>query len=60
MLDWLYQWFVSIVSWILSWVGISLQNRTVGGEVKEAHNVEVEVPSVYSMAATAEPQPMEA
>lgn len=59
MLDKLYQWFVSIVSWLLSWLGISLENRTIVGEVKETHDVEVEVPSMYSMAAT-EPQPMEA
>lgn len=63
MLDALYQWFVSIVSWILSWFGVSLGQRSVGGAVEEGldaqQEVAVEPPSMFSIP-TSEPQPMEA
>jgi hypothetical protein len=59
MFDTLYQWILSAVAWILSWFGISMENRSVGEKMSEQDSPAVEVPSVYSMS-TMEPQPMEA
>lgn len=59
MFEGVYQWILSIVAWILSWFGISMENRTVGGaNATEESETVVETPSIYSMN-TMEPQPME-
>lgn len=61
MFDVVYQWFFSIVSWILSWFGLSMEQRTVGGAATESSAPQesvVEVPSIYSMSIS-EPQPMD-
>ena len=66
MLEWLYQWFVKIVSYVLSFFGVSMAERSVEGAVDSQqggadNEPAVEVPSIYSMGSgMSDPQPMEA